>query len=92
MLGSEPALPGCVGLLKVEAAAVAHWSSGWVTQIGTAQLDPVQSLYGKEEGKNASSLDSLGGVRVLESSLVTLLVLSQILTFFFFFLNIFLKR
>jgi len=40
----------------------------------------MQSQCGKEEGKNKNWLGSLDGVRVLESSLVTLLVLGQIFT------------
>lgn len=53
--------PGMRALLKVDTAAVAHWSSAWVTQIGTAQLGPRQSQCGKEEGKNKNWLDSLVG-------------------------------
>lgn len=53
MLGSVPAhSPGTRALLNVDAAAVAHWSSDWVTQIGTVQLGPARSLSGNEEGKN----------------------------------------
>lgn len=52
-----------------------------MTQIGTAQLGPVQSEAGKEEGKNKNWLGSLCGARILESSLViALAVPAQIFT------------
>lgn len=58
-----------------------------MTQIGTAQLDPGQSLYGKEEGKNKNHSGSVGGVRMLEAHWLLCSALVRFPLFFFFFLR-----